>query len=214
MEKVSAQLIGASEDMLQQMVEHPFLRETAAGTIPDESFIRWLIQDYLWLLEYQRALGILCARAPSEVGRMFHGALLNLQGEIEVFEEIAAREGLMLGGSRMILACHAYTNFLMATAGFKTFAEGISALYGADISYLRSWNWVKHHQSRRGRWQEFIDLYCGEGYGEWVKALGLMIDNLPISSPTALIDRMKESFRTTIRYEIYFWDAIYRNQDW
>lgn len=214
MESVSAQLVAASEDLIQQMIAHPFLRETADGTVPDETFSRYLVQDYLWLMEYQRTLGILCARAPMEVTRIFHDALLNLHGEIELFEEMAVRAGLKLSDGRMILACHAHTNFLMATAGYKTFAEGLAAIYGASLSYSRSWGWVRQNRKGPGRWQEFIDLYTGEGYDAWVGRLAGMVDNLPSSSPLALIGRMKESFRLTVRYEIYFWDAVYRNQDW
>ncbi len=214
METVSSQLVQSSEDLIRRMISHPFLRETADGTVSDETFQRWLVQDYLWVLEYQRALGAVCSRAPSELHRHFHEAMLNLHGEIEVFEEIAARESVRLGDGEMILAGHAYSNYLKATAAFRTFGEGLSVVYAGNLSYLRAWSSVKEQQRGPSRWQEFIDSYSGEGYRHWVKTLSDLVDRVSEFAPAALTDRMKVAFRTTVRYEIYFWDAIYRNQDW
>lgn len=213
MNPLHATLVAGSADLIQKMLVHPFVVEIADGTLSDERFMRWLAQDYLWIRDFEQFLAILGARAPLEVRRPFFEALINLHGEIELFEEIAARNDVDIRGARMCFACNAYANFLHATVGMKSFAEALSACYGSEYAYLAAWGRVKATQKGPSRWQEFIDLWSSDLFAVWVESLGKMIDAISESSPTVPLDRMQDAFRMAIRYEIRFWDMAYDGTD-
>ena len=213
MEPLRSSLIDGSSDLIEKLTVHPFLVETANGTISEERFGRWLVQDYLWVKEYERFLAVLAARAPQEVRRSFFEALQNAHGEIELFEEMASRIGVDLLTARMMLACNAYASFLHATVSLKTFAEALAACYGAEYSYLAAWSRVKRDQKSPSPWQGFIELWSSESYRDWVDSLGKMIDAVPASSHAVLTDRMQETFRWAIQYELHFWDMAHEGTE-
>lgn len=43
----------------QHYVDHPFIRQLAAGTLPEAAFRRYLTQDYLFLIHFARAYALL-----------------------------------------------------------------------------------------------------------------------------------------------------------
>ena len=46
----------------QDYVDHPFLQQLAAGTLPERAFRRYLTQDYLFLLHFARAYALLVSK--------------------------------------------------------------------------------------------------------------------------------------------------------
>jgi len=213
MESARKLIIEHSADLIDKMVSHPFVIETANGTISEDRFRRWLVQDYLWVKEYEQFLAILAGRAPREIRRPFFEALMNVHGEIELFEEIAARVGADLLRPRMTLACNAYASFLHATVGMKSFAEALAACFGAEYAYLSAWSAVKKSQEAPSRWQEFIDIWSSESHADWVNSLGRMIDTLPDSANDGVLGRMQETFRLAIQYEMHFWNMAYQGTE-
>ena len=171
-------LIAENSELLKKACDHPFLRNLADGTITDEQFLRWLLQDYLWVREFEQALAVLASRAPREVRRPFFEALLNLHAEVELFEETAARAGVDIRHGEMCLSCHAYASFLLATSVVRSFEEAIIAFYASDLAYLDAWSFVKRSQKKQSPWQEFIDLWTQEGYRHWVETLAKMVDDV------------------------------------
>lgn len=56
------QLRHAAGSQWQEYVNHPFVRQLAAGTLPQAAFRQYLIQDYLFLLHFARAYGLLVSK--------------------------------------------------------------------------------------------------------------------------------------------------------
>lgn len=54
-------LRAASDKTWSSYVQHPFVRQLAAGTLPEVCFKRFLTQDYLFLIHYARAYGLLAS---------------------------------------------------------------------------------------------------------------------------------------------------------
>ena len=46
----------------QDYVDHPFLQQLAAGTLPERAFRRYLTRDYLFLLHFARAYALLVSK--------------------------------------------------------------------------------------------------------------------------------------------------------
>ncbi len=61
----SQQLRAESARLWHRIFNHPFLKEIKDGTLPLEKFQYFLIQDYLYLEGFGRAVALALARAPS-----------------------------------------------------------------------------------------------------------------------------------------------------
>jgi thiaminase len=208
------EVLHQAEPIWRAMRAHPFLAETAAGTISRDVFARWMQQDYLFVREAVPFLAILLARAPATLRRPLGEALAALHRELEVFERLAREHHVALEGIRMLPTCHAYVHFLLATAYGRSFPEAFTVLYAAEKAYLDAWSWVKQQQRATSPWQAFIENWTSSTFCEYVEWLGHTLDGLAYGVPDSLRAAMRELFLTTAQYELRFWDMAWRGEQW
>jgi len=201
-------LIKEDADLVDRARNHPFWVQIAAGTIPQERFLRWLSQNYLWVRNFERFLAALGARAPRTLSRPFCEAMLNLHGEIELFEELCAKARACLTESRMNLPCDAYANFLTATVQTRSFEEALVACYASNFVFQEGWKHVKQTQTSPSPWQEFVELWTHEGFTEWVNTLADFVDRSAESAPPETRRSMSEKFQLAIQYSIRYWASV------
>jgi len=198
----------------QAMLAHPFLEETAACRIPDSVFANWLRQDYLFVQEGIRFLCALAARAPHALRRPLVSAIPALEAELELFAGMARQKQIRLEGVRMSPTCHAYVQFLHATAWQASFEEGFTLLYGAEKAYFDGWRRVRDKLAEVSPWQPFIDRWSSEEFGRWVAWIEGTLDDLAAAASASQRERMAEIFLLTARYELRFWEMAFRGEDW
>lgn len=203
-------MLRESADLLEDSRNHPFLLQTADGTIPDASFLRWLEQDYLWVLEFERFLSVLAGRAPKQFRRRLAEAVVDFHSEVALFEELAAETGANLFDAPMTFSCHAYRCFLQAAAHVYPFEEAMALCYASEYAYMDAWTQVKLAQKGPGRWQAFIDRWSDPAYREWVAYIASVLDALGAGAAAATQSRMIETFQTGLFYEIRFWDMAFQ----
>ncbi len=101
-------------------VDHAFVRQLAAGSLPRDSFLHYLRQDYVFLLHFARSWALVFAKSD----RMSEMALASsiahglLNGEMPLHVAICGREGIteaMLQDTPESPANMAYTRFVQAT---------------------------------------------------------------------------------------------------
>jgi thiaminase/transcriptional activator TenA len=206
--------LARSAGLWQAMLAHPFLKETAACRIPDAVFGNWLRQDYLFVREGIRFICALAARAPETLRRPLASAIPALEAELELFARMAHSKQIDLEDVTMAPTCHAYVQFLHATAWQASFEEGFTLLYGAEKAYFDSWRSVRDNLAGVSPWQPFIERWAGEEFAQWVSWLETTLDELAASSPAALRERMDQTFLLTARYELRFWEMAYRGESW
>src|SRR5215216_5045291 len=101
----------------QQILAHPFVAETSAGSLPQATFDRWLTED-----------------APDAGARgVLSGGLAALVPELDLFEEEAAARGLDLTAEPSLLNL-GYSSYLLASVG-EGWQVGITVLYGVEKAY-------------------------------------------------------------------------------
>jgi thiaminase len=188
--------------------------QIAAGTIRKEHFLGWLSQNYLWARNFERFLAALGGRAPRALGRPFCEAMLNLHGEIELFEELCARTEANLTDCRMNPACDAYANFLTATVQTRSFEEALVACYASNYVFCEAWKQVKKTQAKPGPWQDFVELWTDEGFTQWVRHLGEFVDESAERASAEMRQLMFERFRMATHYAIRYWASALDGEDW
>src|ERR687898_2725368 len=97
-EKFSAVLRRRSEQIWQRIESHPFLRELHAGTLPMDRFTYFILQDYVYLLDFAQVLCQGAAKSPDlETLELFARHAL---AAVEVERSFHASFGKTLGLSR------------------------------------------------------------------------------------------------------------------
>lgn len=208
------QLLERARPVWDAMLAHPFLATVADGSIPDERFGNWLRQDYLFAQEAVPFLALLLARAPLAHRSRLVQAMGALEAELELFGRMAGERGISLAGLEPSPTCHAYVQFLHATAYGRPYPEAFTVLYGAERAYLDSWSRVRAMQRAPGRWQAFIDNWTSDPFRGYVEWLGTAVDGLAAGAPAAGREAMTALFVTTARYEVRFWDMAAGDERW
>ncbi len=198
----------------QKMLAHPFLAETAAGTIPDERFATWLKQDYIFVREGIPFFALMMSKAPLTHRQVLNAMISNLYQELELFEKMAAEHGIGLEGVEPAPISLAYINFLRATAALEPYEVAYTASYTSDKAYVDSWLAVKRAQRSAGKWQAFIESWSSDGFQEWVAGLGHEVNTLAEGASASLRARMERGFVYGLRYEYQFWELAYHGGSW
>ena len=118
---------------LGRQLAHPTVRGIAAGDLEPARFRAWLVQDYLFLLDYVRLFALAAARAADTdtLGRLVDLAHSTFHQELSLHRGYAAEFGLGeadLDQAEKSPVCAAYTDFLLRTAATADFAEVLAAL--------------------------------------------------------------------------------------
>jgi thiaminase len=119
--------------LYDQIVAHPFLAGLADGSLDQERFRFYVVQDALYLRDYARALSVCGARAPAEddVAMFNRHAAGAIAVERELHAGFLADLGLTpaeVEASPMAPTNKAYTSYLLASVYAGSFAEALAAV--------------------------------------------------------------------------------------
>ncbi len=207
-------VLEAARPVWTAMLNHPFLAETAKGTISDQTFKTWLVQDYFYVRELIPFMGVLIAKAPPGLRAPLTDAVVVFNRELALFREQAEAHGVVLEGQEMAPTCHAYVQFMLATAYSRPFEEAFTVHYAAEKAYLDSWSWVKAHQSGSSRWQAFIDNWSSDAFRQYVSWLEETLDRLVAGWRDEDLAKLEALFVLTARYEYRFWEMAFSGETW
>ncbi|TRM96720.1 thiaminase II, partial [Sulfolobus sp. E1] len=192
------------------ILNHPFLVELVNGNLDEEKFIYYIVQDYMYLREFSKALALLSAKADSEE----HSALFitHIQDAIKVEKALhkyyIKEFGVNLENYEMSPTNLAYTSYLLAVAYSRPFIEVVSAVLPCYWIYMEVGKELLKKGSKNPIYQKWIDTYGGEEYERGVRAVISILDNENVSEKE--FNELKKHFRTASVYEYMFWDSAYR----
>lgn len=197
-----------------KMLAHPFLTETARGTIPDERFANWVAQDYIFVREAVPFIALMIPKAPPAHRTSLAGTLTAFQGELSVFEKMAAEHGIRLEGVEPAPINLAYINWLRITALLDPYEAAYTALYTGEKAYTDSWMAVKRGLEAPSKWQAFIDVWTSDDFQAWVAFLAAELDALAEGASDRMRALMERRFVDGLRYEYQFWNLAYYGESW
>ena len=202
-----------------EILAHPFLRGLTDGTLTEERFRFYILQDALYLREYARALSLAGVRSPDESALVMFNE--HSAGAISV--ERSLHEGFLkdLGiseseaeGTEAFPATLAYTSFLLKAATLGDYPEVLAAVLPCYWIYREVGKALLEEGSPNPRYQKWIDTYGGEKFGALVEAVLDLTDRVCEDLNSSQKARVREAFVTTSRYEWMFWDAAWRLEGW
>jgi thiaminase/transcriptional activator TenA len=215
----SAELWDSTADIYAAILAHPFVRGLTDGSLPQDAFTFYVIQDALYLRSYARALAAVAVKATDTAGtEMFarHAAGI-IDVEMTLHESLLADldiDAAAAEAAEDAPTTLAYTSYLLAAVGDGSYAEGVGAVLPCYWIY---WEVGKHLLSRgspNARYQKWIDTYGAEEFGGEALEVIAVADRLGPGLGAAERARVQRHFRTTSRYEWMFWDMGFRREQW
>jgi thiaminase len=207
-------LLDGAANIWEAILKHPFLLQTADGSVSNDTFKTWMQQDYIFVREAIPFVSILLAKCPLFLRKNFIQIITGLDQELEMFEKNAREKGIDLTSVQAAPKCHAYIQFLMNTAYNLSFEEGFTVLYAAEKAYLDSWMVVKNNLVSDSPWKEFINNWTSDAFQQYVKWLAETLDSLIAGKNENHLQQLHDIFKLTGRYELLFWDMALENETW
>ena len=195
-------------------VAHPFVAGLGAGTLPEAAFRTYLVQDYLFLIQFARAyaLAVFKGRDLAEMRAAHRGLAAILDKEMDLHLKYCAGWGLdaaAVEATPEARATTAYTRFVIDTGlrgdlldlhvalapcvvGYAEIAERLAAEPGALAA--------------SNPYRQWIEEYAGPGYAEIATSARANLDRLAARSLTeARFADLADIFAQASLLEADFW---------
>ena len=191
-------------------VGHAFVRGLGDGTLPEAAFRRYLVQDYLFLIQFARAyaLAVYKGRDLDEMRDGLEGLKAIMDVEMGLHVRLSARWGLTaadLEGADEASETVAYTRFVLDAGMSGDLLDLWVALAPCMIGYGEIGRALAP-ASADNPFRDWIEEYASDGYQDVARASRERIDRLAPSGMGA--DRyghLRRLFATATRLEAAFW---------
>jgi len=195
---------------------HPFVEGLRDGTLPRDAYLRYLVQDYVFLVHFSRAWALAVVKAGTVEEMRFAtntlGALLN--DEIALHVATCAREGIdeaALFAAPEAVQNIAYTRYVLDTGHSGDFLDLLAALAPCVLGYGEIGLRLAAGRGDTG-YGDWIDTYAAPDYQQTCREVGALIDGAvdrrlgPSPQDSPRWGTLSHRFGTAVRLEIGFWD--------
>jgi len=205
--------------LYEQILAHPFLVGLTDGTLPEDAFRFYVIQDALYLQEYARGLALLAAKSPQDewVVMFADHARTAIVVERELHQSFFREWNLsddVVYATPMSPTNLLYTSFLLRVAYQSPFHEAVGAFLPCYWIYLEVGKVLQKKGSPREIYQRWINTYASEEFSAVVGEVIAVTNDVAATLTERQRAQMRERFVTTSRLEYMFWDMGYRKEQW
>lgn len=199
---------------------HPFVQELGAGTLPIKKFTYYVKQDYLYLIDFARCIGLAASKADDVEDMRRWAEMMGgcLKYETEMLEDVSEALGVTPGELRQTPKAptnEAYTNHLLRVAYEGSMAENVAALLPCMWTYLDVGATLSGIGGYRGHpvYGEWCEAYNAPEYTELVDIYIDLVDR-SAKAGAPVKDRMRRHFQLSMMYEYMFWEMAYGLEEW
>ncbi|MBB6632379.1 thiaminase II [Clostridium algidicarnis] len=217
--KFTEKLYENVEEIWTSYYNHPFIKGIGDGTLDLDKFKFYMIQDYLYLLDYAKiyALGVVKADT-EEVMQGFSSMVDNiLNGEMSIHRSYMKRLGITkeeIKNTKQSLTNLSYTHYMLSVSHVGSLAELSTSLLSCMWSYLEiGRNLSKIPGATENEFYgEWVRGYISKEYEEATQWIIDLVDSLSKDMNPKDLNKLTEIFITTSKYEYMFWDMSYNKE--
>ena len=211
-----AALRDGAGDGWRDYVEHPFVQGLGDGTLPEAAFRHYLIQDYLFLIQFARAYGLAAYKADTlaEIRAASDGLKALVEVEMDLHRAYCAEWGLeeaALEAADADGATLAYTSYVLERGLAGDLLDLRVALAPCVVGYGEIGARLAADPTTRtdgNPYASWINMYAGGEYQTFmqaeIEALGALAAR---RGGRARFEGLAATFRTATRLEAAFWQA-------
>jgi thiaminase/transcriptional activator TenA len=199
---------------------HPFVQELGKGTLDKEKFKFYLLQDYLYLLQYAKVYAMAAVKAEDEMAMTNFTKVQHyiFTSEMDVHREYMARFGLIkdeIENARASLFNRTYTANMLAHGLTGNLAEIIATIFPC------AWTYCDYGKRLKAQYAENLEHNF---YGFWIEKYASFdfeesydwfydyLDNLVEKMTDKQRRKIEEIFINSVEFEYLFWDMAYKQQ--
>ncbi|MBD3205930.1 thiaminase II [Candidatus Bathyarchaeota archaeon] len=219
--KFSDELKQENIELWKTVLRHPFIKELGEGTLPMDKFTYYIKQDYLYLEEFARCIGLAASKAGNiDSMRAWAEKMAGcLRYETEMLEDLSAKLNLPkeeISDAEFSPTNRAYTNQLLKVAYSGTIGENIAALLPCMWTYQDVGEVVKHitQVHIHPLYEEWCQAYSAPEYVNLVKTYIDSLNSYASRAGDSQKDLMKKHFALSLKYEFMFWEMSYNMEKW
>lgn len=198
------------KDVYEAILSHPFIKELVNGTLEEEKFRYYIIQDHLYLREFGRALAMLSAKAEKEEESLIFSSHLAsiMRVENELHEYFIRTWNMDISLVEPSPTNLLYTSYLLYTVYSRPYYEGVAAVLPCYWIYMEVGKELLKKGSPNPLYDKWIRTYGGEEYEKGVRKVIEIVDSFKLTEEQERI--AIERFRTAAIFEYMFWDSAYK----
>ena len=202
-------------------IHHPFVKHLGHGTLAKESFKYYLIQDYLFLIQFGRAYALAAYKSENLEEMRSAAAAMDtiINVEIQLHVEFCDGWGIPLDKLTKIpedLATTAYTRFVLDCGNRGDLLDLMTALAPCVIGYAEiGRNLASIPASDQANpYNNWIKMYSGDEYQRASKEATNELDILfKTRSSSARYSSLCSIFNQATRLEVKFWEMAWNQRD-
>ena len=201
----------AALPIYNQILDHPFIKELAAGTLAPDKFDRYLAQDELYVGNYGRQMFELAELIPDHQQHdMFYAfAKEGIEGEKAMHALLIDRFGIdtQVQPSQVTAAYNAHTEAAIRSGSKEI---GLAAMLPCMWVYNEVGLHILRTAAVEGNpYREWIQEYGDEAFTAGVAQVLELADSYAAAAPEDIRERMISAYIEATRFEYLFWDYGY-----
>lgn len=206
-----------SAALWQRSFEHAFIRELAAGILPDDKFSHYVLNDSCYLTTFAKVQAIAASKSSDldVIGRMAFHAESTVKAEHALHETFFGMLGIKKNASFIPSpTAYKYTSHLLATAATGSLADIMASILPCYWLYWEIGQRYRHAKPNHPIYDKWIEAYGGEWFGELVQEQIQRMDQLAENVTEVQRNRLEQLFLISSQYELEFWDMAYNLESW
>ena len=199
---------------------HPFVQELGKGTLDKEKFKFYLLQDYLYLLQYAKVFATAALKSDTE--ELMTGFTTSqyyiLANEMNVHREymkgfgISQNEILSVKSS---LYNRCYTANMLSFGLTGGLAEVLASIFPCAWTYADYGKRLKEQYADKlegNFYKTWIENYASDGFSDSFEWFYDALDNLVAGMTDEQRKKIEDIFVSSVEFEYLFWDMAYKQQ--
>ena len=199
----------------RQFTRHAFVEGLRDGTLPRAAFLRYLVQDYVFLVHFARAWSLAVVKSDTLDEMRTCAATVDalVNQEMSLHVSVCAANGIdesALFGAAESDQTLAYTRYVMDAGLQGDFLDMMAALAPCVVGYGEIGARLARERSDGTPYADWIGTYADPGYQSLCTGVGAMIDTAVARRIGSLPDapragQLQERFTRATMLEISFW---------
>ena len=210
-----------TQEIQSLIINHEFPTGIADGSLDFDCFKHFIEQDYYFLIEYSKILGLATIKSPDYETMSKFSILLEetLNNEMQLHISFSKKLGIEESTLKKIIpttATSSYTNFLVKTGYECDFPEIIAALLPCMATYAEigtKLNAIKL-ASIREPYKEWIEMYSGQEFQDLSEWITKLVNKTAENCTEYEKNKMKKVYINSCKFELDFWTSSLDKTRW
>lgn len=200
-----------------QIIGHPFVQQLKDGTLPQDVFLRYLLDDARYLSGYARALAMIAPRLPdtADVAVLARSAAGAVEAERALHASLLGEHGIDIDApGDPSPTCLLYTSSLIAAAATEPVEVALAAVLPCFRVYAEVGAAIAAGTTAEHPYAAWIATYSDPEFATVTAEVEALADRLVKRAGAGVPERMDGAYATSTTLEWMFWDAAWRGERW